>query len=270
MTYRTGCDPTRRVVIRALALALVSGHAAAQTPAPAARTVDHSVWDGLLGTYVVKGADGLNRVAYGKFKGAGHAKLKAYIKTLEAADVAALDREERFAFWANLYNAKTIDVVLDKYPVKSIKDVSLGGGIKSLVGGGPWQAKIMSVGGKQISLDDIENVMMRPVFKDPRVHYAVNCASVGCPNLQAEAFTGAKLETMLEAGAKAFVNSPRGIRLEGGTATASSIYDWFKADFGGDVLGHMKKYAEPALKAKLDRLTSISSYDYDWSLADAK
>jgi hypothetical protein len=270
MTYDLRRGPTRRAAIGLLAGAAFAGAAAAQTPPAAAKTIDHSAWDGLLAAYVVKGADGLNRVAYGKFKGAGHAKLKAYIKTLEAADVAALDRSEQFAFWANLYNAKTIDVVLDKYPVKSIKDVSLGGGLKSLVGGGPWQAKIMTVGGKAISLDDIENVMMRPVFKDPRVHYAVNCASVGCPNLQAEAFTGAKLDAMLEAGAKAFVNSPRGIRVEGGVATASSIYDWFKADFGGDVLGHMKKYAEPALKAKLERLSGIGSYDYDWSLADAK
>jgi hypothetical protein len=278
---------TMTVLTRRAAMALVAGlglqamaaPATAEAPAAltmftagAAATVDHAVWDGLLKTHVVKGADGLNRVAYAKFK-PDHAKLKAYVAALQSTDVSKLDRPEQFAFWANLYNAKTIDVVLDKYPVKSIKDVSLGGGIKSLVGGGPWQAKIMKVAGVAMSLDDIENEVLRPTFKDPRVHYSVNCASVGCPNLAAEALTGAKLEAQLEAGAKAFINSPRGIVIEGGKAKASSIYDWFRADFGGTdaaVIAHMKKYAEPALKAKLDTLTAISSHDYDWTLADAK
>jgi hypothetical protein len=274
--------PTRRGAFGFIAgLGLLLSPFAAQAEAPmalvkhtagSAAVVDHAVWDGLLKAHVVKGADGLNRVAYAKLK-PDHAKLKAYVASLEATDVGKLDRPEQFAFWANLYNAKTIDVVLDKYPVKSIKDVSLGGGLKSLVGGGPWQAKIIKVAGQSMSLDDIENVVLRPTFKDPRVHYSVNCASVGCPNLATEALTGAKLEAQLEAGARAFINSPRGIVIEGGKAKASSIYDWFRADFGGSdaaVIAHMKKYAEPALKAKLDVLASIASHDYDWTLADAK
>jgi hypothetical protein len=271
----------RAALVLAAGLGLQGVPTAATAEAPAAlvkftagatTTVDHAVWDGLLRAHVVQGKDGLNRVAYAKFK-PDHAKLKAYLAALQATDVSKLDRPEQFAFWANLYNAKTIDVVLDKYPVKSIKEVSLGGGIKSLVGGGPWQAKIITVAGVAMSLDDIENEVMRPTFKDPRVHYSVNCASVGCPNLLAEALTGAKLEAQLEAGAKAFINSPRGIVIEGGKAKASSIYDWFRADFGGTdaaVIAHMKKYAEPALKAKLDTLTAISNHDYDWALADAK
>jgi Protein of unknown function, DUF547 len=239
--------------------------------AGSSKTVDHSAWDALLKTHVVKGADALTRVAYVRFK-PDQARLKAYIASLEAADVAALDRLEQFAFWANLYNAKTVDVVLDKYPVKTIKDINLGGGFKSLVGGGPWQAKILKVAGLPMSLDDIENVVMRPTFKDPRVHYSINCASVGCPNLVPDAWTGAKLEAQLDAAAKAFVNSPRGIRFDGNKAIASSIYTWFAADFGGTpaaVIGHLQKYAEPALKARLGTLTTMA-YDYDWSLADAK
>ena len=144
-------------------------------------TVDHSAWDKLLKTYVVPGTDGLNRVAYGRMK-AAHPALKGYVAALEKVDPATLDKPEQFAFWVNLYNAKTIDVVLDKYPVKSIKEVSLGGGLKSLVTGGPWQGKIMKVSGVELSLDDIENTILRPIHKDPRVHYTVNCASVGCPN----------------------------------------------------------------------------------------
>jgi hypothetical protein len=237
--------------------------------AGAAAIVDHSPWNKLVAAYVKPSPDGINRVDYAAFKKDGHVQLKDYLRTLQAQDPATLDRSEQFAYWANLYNAKTIDVVLDKYPVKSIKDVSLGGGLKSLVSGGPWQAKIMKVGGVELSLDDIENLIMRPNYKDPRVHYSVNCASFGCPNLPNAAFTGATLEAMLEAGARDYVNNPRGISIEGGKAKASSIYSWFQADFGGSdkaVLDHMRKYAAPDLKAKLDQLTSIASYDYDWSL----
>ena len=164
-------------------------------------------------------------------------------------------------------------IVLDKYPVKSIKDISLGGGLVTLVTGGPWKAKIMKVGGQEISLDDIEHGVLRPVHKDPRVHYAVNCASFGCPNLGTEALTGAKLDAQLDAAAKAFVNHPRGIKVEDGKATASSIYTWFQKDFGGTdkgVLDHVRKYAGPELKAKLEKVTSIAGYDYDWSINEAK
>jgi Protein of unknown function, DUF547 len=273
---------TKRTALGLLVAAsaqLAACASSAETPAAlvkhtagSTKVVNHAAWDSLLKSHLVVGKDGLNRIAYAKFK-PDHGKLKAYVASLEATDPGTLDRPEQWAFWANLYNAKTIDVVLDKYPVKSIKDVSLGGGLKALVGGGPWQAKIMKVAGQSMSLDDIENVVMRPTYKDPRVHYSVNCASVGCPNVPAQALTGANLEAQLEAGAKAFINSPRGIIIEGGKAKASSIYDWFRADFGGTdaaVIAHMKKYAEPALKAKLDTITAIGDHDYDWSLADAK
>jgi hypothetical protein len=243
-------------------------HAAGST-----KTLDHAIWDKLLKAYVKPAPDGINRVDFAGFKKSGHAELKRYVAALEAVDFTTLDRPEQFAFWANLYNAKTIDVVLDKYPVKSIKDISLGGGLKTLVTGGPWQAKIVKVNDIAMSLDDIENTAMRPVFKDPRVHYSVNCASLGCPNLLTEAFTGAKLEGQLEAAARAFVNHPRGFEVVNGKVKASSIYTWFQADFGPNaaaVLDHARKYAEPALKQKLEGITAISDYAYDWQLIDAK
>ena len=278
---------TRRTIMNSVLIAAVSIGLTAPTAVRAAEvnpvfdklasgsaaTVDHGAWDKLLKTYVVAGPDGLNRVAYAKFKAEGHAALKGYLAALEKVDPATLDRPEQFAFWVNLYNAKTIDVVLDKYPVKSIKDISLGGGLKTLIGGGPWQAKVMKVSGVDLTLDDVENTILRPIYRDPRVHYTVNCASVGCPNLAAEAYTGAKLEAMLEAGAKAFINSPRGVLVDGGKIQASSIYEWFQADFGGSeatVLDHLRKYASPALTEQLNKIGRIARYDYDWKLADAK
>lgn len=279
--------PSLRTLTRGLLVALVAGMTGflavpavqaaslaetfAAHQAGSATTVDHSAWDGLLKTYVVQGSDGLNRVDYRRFKAEGHAQLKAYVQTLSQTEVATLDRPEQFAFWANLYNAKTIDVVLDAYPVKSIKDISLGGGLLAAVTGGPWKAKVTKVSGVDLSLDDIEHAILRPMFKDPRVHYAVNCASIGCPNLGTEAFQGAKLDSQLDNAARAFVNHPRGASVSGDGLVASSIYSWFQADFGGDEAGvvrHLKRYADGALKPKLEGITAIDDFRYDWNLND--
>ena len=235
-------------------------------------TVDHSAFDALLKAYVTPAERGLNRLDYKALKSEKQPALKAYIAGLEKVQVATLDRPEQFAFWANLYNAKTVDIILDKYPVKSIKDISLGGGLIAAVTGGPWKAKVLRVAGREISLDDIEHGILRPVFNDPRVHYAVNCASVGCPNIGREALTGTKLEQQLDAAATAFINSPRGVSVLDGRITASSIYNWFQADFGGSpsgVIEHARRYAEPALKQKLEGITTIAGHDYSWSLNDA-
>ena len=233
--------------------------------------VDHSTWDRLLKAYVIEGSDGLNRVDYAGFKRVGRTALDKYISSLEAVDPGRLDRSEQFAFLVNLYNAKTIALVLARYPVKSIKDVALGGGVVALFTGGPWKAKVMRLNGVELSLDDIEHVILRPLFKDPRVHYAVNCASIGCPNLSRDAFTGPTLDAQLDAAARTFINSPRAFRFEGDRLISSSIFTWFKADFGGNdegVLRHATTYAVPALAARLSRRGEIDSDDYDWRLND--
>lgn len=275
----THFNMTRLAVLTFVSL-LASSGAEAASPAEefakhtpgSTRTIDHAAWTKLLGTYVMPSADGVNRVRYADFKQNGHVALKAYVKSLEAAGPSGLDLPEQFAFWANLYNAKTIDVVLDAYPVKSIKDISLGGSLTAALTGGPWKAKVLKVGSRDLSLDDIEHGILRPVFKDPRVHYAVNCASIGCPNLLTAAFTGATLNDQLDAAARSYVNHPRGFAVTDGSITASSIYNWFSVDFGGNAAGvlvHARQYAEPALKRKLDSITTIPDYGYDWSLNDA-
>lgn len=234
-------------------------------------TVDHSVWDRLLKSYVRPRADGLNRVDYAAFKREAHGALKSYIRTLEGVDPGRLDRAEQFALLANLYNAKTIDIVLDHYPVRSIKDIALGGDLLAVFSGGPWKAKVTKINGVALSLDDIEHGILRPVFKDSRVHYAVNCASVGCPNLRTQAFTGAGLDAQLDAAARAYVNSPRGVEPALDGLVVSSIYNWYRSDFGGNdagVLAHVRRYADPPLLAALERTTSIDDYNYNWSLND--
>ena len=232
--------------------------------------VDHSAWDTLLEVYVVEGENGLNRVDYARFKKDGWPQLKAYLDRLQTVDVAALNQPEQFAFWCNLYNAKTIDVVLDYYPVNSIRDIDISPDIFS---DGPWGHKGLKVGGVELSLDDIEHGILRPLWMDPRIHYAVNCASVGCPNLGKSAFKGATLEAMLESAARGYIGSPRGVRVRDGAVTASSIFSWYGSDFGAnqaELLDHIRKHAGPELQEKLKGVQAIALFEYDWNLNDAK
>ena len=235
--------------------------------AGAALTVDHGAWTKLLQTYVKPQVDGLNRVDYARFKVEGRSALSAYLTNQQAVDPAQLDKPEQFAFWVNLYNAMTIAVVLEAYPVASIKTIKFG----NILASGPWSKKVLRVSGTELSLDDIEHNILRPYFKDARVHYAVNCASVGCPNLGTEAFTGARLSEQLDAAARDFVNHPRGFKAVGGRVEASKIYSWFMKDFGksdADVLAHARAYASPPLADALRQATAINGFDYDWSLND--
>ncbi len=235
----------------------------------ATMTVDHSPWQRILTRYVVPSPDGINLFAYGRVSAADRKALKAYLAKLQGVKVTALKGDEQRAFWINLYNALTIDVVLDHYPVKSIRDISLGGFFTV----GPWKKELVAVEGRKLSLDNIEHDILRKVWRDPRVHYAVNCASMGCPNLMATPFTAAALDRMLTQGARDYVNHPRGARVNGGKLYLSQIYSWYRKDFGttdAEVIGHLAMYAEPKLKKQLTGIDTIAGYDYDWSLNEAK
>ena len=231
------------------------------------KTVDHSTWDALTRKHVSGGGKTLALLDYRGMAG-DRAQLDSYLQLLASTQVSALDRSEQFAFWANLYNALTVKVMLDHYPTTTIRDVDISPGFFS---DGPWGAKLITVEGEELSLDDIEHRIMRPIWQDPRVHYAVNCASIGCPDLQKGAFTGDNLDAQLDAAAWAFVNHPRGAQVSRGKLYVSSIYEWFKDDFGGTdrgVIAHLKKYAEPRLANQLARVTRISDDAYDWSIND--
>jgi hypothetical protein len=237
--------------------------------AGSAERVDHGAWDRLLAARLVPGPDGINRFAYGAVSANERQALDSYIAMLVALPVSRLDRPEQRAYWINLYNALTIQVVLSRYPVKSIRDISISPGLFS---SGPWGKKLVSVEGEPVSLDDIEHRVLRPIWRDPRTHYAVNCASIGCPNLLPKAFTAANMEELLNAGARAYVNHPRGARVEGGKLKVSSIYHWFQEDFGGNAAGvtrHLRQYAEGPQAQALAGVASIDGHDYDWALNDA-
>ena len=230
------------------------------------QTIDHSIWDQWLKTYIKPGDDGINYVAYGEVSAADKAKLTEYINDLEATEIASYNSAEQQAYWINLYNALTIDVILQHYPTDSILDIDISPGLLS---NGPWKKKLLTIDGQEVSLDDIEHRILRPIWQDPRIHYAVNCASIGCPNLSIDAFTAANTEDLLNQGAKAYINHERGVSVQGRDLVLSSIYDWFESDFGDndeEVIDHLKQYADAELKAKLEKIDEIDDYDYDWDL----
>ncbi len=231
--------------------------------------IDHGAWDRLLRTYLRRDGDGVNRFAYAEVGAADRRALEAYIADLAGVPISRYRRPEQFAYWVNLYNAATVRVVLAHYPVATIRDIDISPGI---IADGPWGRPLVTVEGEALSLDDIEHRVLRPIWRDPRIHYAVNCAAVGCPNLRPRAFTAGNSESLLAAGAEDYVNDPRGVTVRDGGLVVSSIYAWFAADFGGDaagVLAHLRLFARPELLRQLDRGGRIVGYEYDWSLNDA-
>lgn len=227
------------------------------------KPVDHSAWDAFLTAFVRPSADGVNRVDYGGIVKDGRAPLQSYLGTLQKINVADLTKPEQFAFWVNLYNAATVDTIVESYPVASIRELGS-------LGQGPWKDNRLKVAGKDLSLDDIEHKILRPIWKDVRVHYAVNCASIGCPNLATKAYAGDRLDAMLNAAATAYVSHPRGFADRDGALVASSIFDWYGSDWAGEegVLAHARSVSDPTATPLLKSATKIASYDYDWGLND--
>ncbi|MHA3914371.1 DUF547 domain-containing protein [Halovulum sp. GXIMD14793] len=207
------------------------------------------------------GRDGIARFAYAR---APMAEVEAYLTQLANIDPVTLRQSDAFAYWVNLYNAVTVRTMLNAWPVGSIRDI--GGGVFS---SGLWRQKLVRIAGKQLSLDDIEHGILRPIWRDARIHYVVNCASRGCPDLGAWAFTGRGLGAALDGAARAYVNHPRGARVEGGRLIVSSIYHWYKSDFSGTdagVITHLKAHADPQLGTALQQVTRIADHGYDWAV----
>jgi hypothetical protein len=222
-----------------------------------AKTADQNVYAELISQYVSEGV-----VDYTGLK-SEEQKLNHYLKTLDETKPDDLSHNEQFALYINAYNAYTLKLILDNYPgIDSIKDI--GGFFRS-----PWKKRFCKIGGKVLTLDEIEHEILRPHFKDPRVHFAINCASKGCPPLISEPYQDGTLDQQLDASAKAFINSPEKHYLEDNTLYVSSIFKWFNEDFKEGVVSFVVKYAQGNLKEDLlnkkDQI-KIKYLDYDWSL----
>ena len=219
--------------------------------------IDHGNWQEVLDRYVIVHEPGVTSFDYeAASRDGGSALVAGYVDAMTGVAVDALGRDQQFAYWVNLYNALTVKVVLDHYPVDSIRDIDISPGIfASLFSSGPWGKKLITVEGRTLSLDDIEHRILRPIWKDPRIHYVVNCASIGCPALAPEAYQADKLDAQLDQAARDFINHPRAVHIkQDGSLVLSSLYDWYRDDFGKSdaaFIAHLKAFAAPVLSARL-------------------
>ena len=232
-------------------------------------SVDHGAWQQLLDAHLKSHPTGVNRFDYGALKAsaADRAALADYLTYLQSLDPRTFSRAEQKPYWVNFYNALTVQVVTDAYPVDSIKHIH-----ESIlpIPTGPWGDVHAEVAGMELTLDDIEHGILRPIWGDPRIHYAVNCASIGCPNLSPKVYTASNMEAQLEAGATEYINHPRGVDfVDEDFIVISGIYDWFVVDFGDSeqtVFEHLVRYAEPELADRLKGFSGAVEYEYDWAL----
>ncbi len=216
------------------------------TKAKSAAKISHDDFDKLLSKYV----SATGKVNYSGFKSSA-SKLDSYIAQLEATKVSDLSKNEQLAFWINAYNAHTIKKVISNYPLKSIKDLD---------GGKPWDAKWINLNGKTLSLNNIENDIIRPTFNEPRIHFAVNCAAKSCPPLLNKAWTASNLESNFTKTAKAFINSSEN-NVTADKAQLSNIFNWYAGDFG-DIITFINKYSN----VKVNAGSPIEYLDYNWAL----
>lgn len=196
------------------------------------------------------------------------ASLKAYLAILEKnTPDGAWPKNEQLVYWINAYNAYTLDLVLEYYPLQSIKDITdkvSGTGASS-----PWEIKFINIRGKMISLDNIEHGIIRNQFNDPRIHYVLNCAAVSCAKLLREAYTADKIEEQLTAAARDFINDASKNTIENKYyAELSRIFSWYEKDFNrkNSLVDYINQYAN----VKLSEDAKISFKEYDWALNDKK
>ncbi|PHI20012.1 hypothetical protein CEQ90_09730 [Lewinellaceae bacterium SD302] len=215
-----------------------------------AKYPSHAAWNNLLTSNV--SSDG--SVNYSGLKNREQ-KLDEYLETLKNSHPnATWPRNVSKAYWLNAYNAFTIKLILDNYPVNRITD---------LYGGKPWDVKWIELGSKKYSLNNIEHQVIRPTYNDPRIHFAVNCAAASCPPLHNKAFTANGLDATLTSLTKRFINNPAYNDIGSEEAVVSKIFEWYAEDFGD-----LQKYLNTYSTTQLEEKAKISFKEYNWSLND--
>ena len=234
--------------------------------------IDHQSWQLILNKYLISNdPSGVNLFDYKQVSSKDKKTLEKYLISLQERDPRSYNKAEQKAYWINLYNALTVQLILNNYPVESI--TKLGNTFFSF---GPWDDDAAGIAGITLSLNDIEHKILRPIFKDPRIHYAVNCASYSCPNLSGQAYTSSNTDQLLNDGAFEYINHPRAVKFDGDDLLLSSIYDWYLIDFGDNttsLLNHLKQYASDSLKKKLmsfDVESDDIDHHYNWQLNEVK
>lgn len=239
---------------------LTSCHAGAPSDAQTQqRAPSHAQWDALLKKHVT--ADGW--IDYKGFK-KDQAKLDSYLGKLQEGvpDPKTWSREEQLAYWINAYNAFTVKLIIDNYPLKSIKNLNSSIAVPTI--NTIWDKKFFTLGGQPYSLNMIEHSILRKNFDEPRIHFAINCASVSCPVLLNEAYNASRLENQLEKQTRQFINDPTKNKISARNPSVSSIFNWFGEDFKkkGTLVEYLNRYS----KIKINPNAKISFLEYDWNL----
>ena len=226
------------------------------------RPIEHIIWDSLLHEHVA--SDGL--VDYKGFI-RDSVRFDKYLTLLQNnhPNKKYWSREERMAYWINAYNAFTVKMIVDHYPTKSIKDIKKGIPFVNTV----WDIKFIKIEGAEYDLNNIEHGILRPKFKEPRVHFAVNCASYSCPPLRNEAYTATKLDAQLTDQAKIFLNDPRKNIIAKNQMQISKIFSWFKGDFLVKEKS-IQSFINQFTDIEISNNAKISYLDYNWSLNEQK
>jgi hypothetical protein len=229
--------------------------------------VDHSAWQEILTAYVDdQHISGVNRFDYGSVTPADALKLKNYLSYLQKLEPRQLNSEEAKAFWINLYNAILVDKIVAAYESGSMRAINrlMNGGVDSRAWGRVEAEVVM----QEISLNDIEHGILRPIWKDPRVHFAISTSTLGGASIQKTAFKGDNNEQLLEKAKVEFMQHPRAVRVTGNGLILNSVFDWYASDFGAnadEVLAYVRDNTSDATRqAMLD--LSRPSFDYNWDL----
>ena len=229
-------------------------------------TISHQAWQNFLDKHVVTNEEHINLIDYAHLSQQDLKLLKDYVKAMSLIDIDNYNRQEQLAYWINLYNALTVQTVANYYPIANIQEINISPGLFSV---GPWGANLLTIKNTTLSLDDINNRIIRPVWNDPRTHYALNNATIGAPNLSKQAYQGIHLEHQLNDAATNYINSLRGVQVIEGKLIISKLYDWYEEDYGGtkqDVIKHLLQFAHEPLLSQLKHINSIDSYVYNWHL----
>jgi len=221
--------------------------------------ISHDIWDGILHDHVKN----TGRVDY---KGIiqDREKFDEYITLLETNHPnQKWNRDEQVAYWINAYNAFTVKLIIDNYPVNSIKDVKSGGSLIKSV----WNLKFITIEGQEYDLSDIEHGILRKSYDEPRIHFAVNCASISCPPIRAEAYLAETLDEQLEKATKEFINDEKYNKVTAQNAEISKIFKWYKGDFEKNGQ-NLKSYIAKYVSKDLSKDFSVSYTNYNWGLND--
>ena len=239
---------------------LIFQHCSGEAPSKTGSTsVDHTDWTILLKKYV----DDCGNVDYAGF-GKDSLRLNAYLDKLSKhpPDKKSWSEYEQIAYWINVYNAFTIKLIIQHYPLESIKEI--GSKIQIPFINSPWDIKFINIYGEMLDLNNVEHSILRKNFDEPRIHFAINCASVSCPKLRREAYISEKLDNQLNEQAFEFINDPRQNRIEKDKAELSKIFNWFKGDFTKE--GSLDEFINRFSNTRITENTKISFMNYDWSL----